>query len=238
VKLIPVVDLLNGEVVHARKGQRSHYLPLQSSLCQGSQPETVVGALLGLYPFRTLYIADLDAIQRRGSHADAIARIRRRFPRLELWVDSGIGDEATLQRWIDAGLGTPVLGSESLVDAKFMIEARQRCRDVPPVLSMDFRGDSFQGPAELLSDPQTCWPHRVLAMNLARVGSDIGPDLGLIARLTGLAPDRAVYAAGGLRSATDLEQVSRAGGAGALLASALHDGRLGPAELRRFDTLD
>jgi phosphoribosylformimino-5-aminoimidazole carboxamide ribotide isomerase len=71
VKLIPVVDLLNGEVVHARKGQRSHYLPLQSSLCQGTQPETVVGALLDLYPFRTLYIADLDAIQRRGSHADA-----------------------------------------------------------------------------------------------------------------------------------------------------------------------
>ena len=132
MKLIPVVDLLNGEVVHARKGQRSHYLPLQSSLCQGAQPETVVGALLDLYPFRTLYIADLDAIQRRGSHADAIARIRRRFPRLELWVDSGIGDEPTLQRWIDAGLGTPVLGSESLVDAKFMIEARQRCRELVP----------------------------------------------------------------------------------------------------------
>ena len=49
---------------------------------------------------------------------------------------------------------------------------------------MDFRGDSFQGPLELLSDPQTCWPQQVLAMNLARVGSDIGPDLGLIARLT------------------------------------------------------
>src|SRR5215471_11081379 len=76
LELIPVVDLLGGQVVHARKGQRSHYLPLESGLCGGSEPETIVGALLDLHPFQTLYIADLDAIQRRGSHVDAIRRIR------------------------------------------------------------------------------------------------------------------------------------------------------------------
>lgn len=236
LQLIPVVDLLSGAVVHARKGQRSHYLPLESSLCQDALPETVVSALLGLYPFRTLYIADLDAIQRRGSHADAIARIHRLFPHLELWVDCGIADAWGLQAWIDAGLGIPVIGSESLADAEFMPEALQRCRQLPPVLSLDFKGDSLQGPAALLSDPKTYWPHRVLAMNLARVGSDTGPDLALIARLIALAPDRAVFAAGGVRSGADLERVARAGAAGALLASALHNGRLGAGELARFDS--
>jgi phosphoribosylformimino-5-aminoimidazole carboxamide ribotide isomerase len=235
LKLIPVIDLLGGHVVHARRGQRSQYLPLRSSLCEGSRPETVVGALLDLHPFHALYIADLDAIQRRGQHADAIAGIRRRFPSLELWVDSGIGDGKTLQDWIDSGLGTPVIGSESLVDPKFMIEVQQRCRRALPVLSLDFRGETFQGPTELLSDPDAYWPHQVLAMNLARVGSGSGPDLALIERLMALAPDRAVYAAGGIGSAADLEQVARAGAAGALLASALHDRRLGKVELARFD---
>jgi phosphoribosylformimino-5-aminoimidazole carboxamide ribotide isomerase len=236
LQLIPVVDLLSGAVVHARKGERSHYLPLRSSLCQGALPETVVAALLDLYPFRTLYIADLDAIQRRGSHVDTIERIRRGFPDLELWVDSGIADAWALQEWLDAGLGIPVIGSESVADAEFMLEVLQRSRQHPPVLSLDFRGDSFQGPAALLSDPGAHWPRRVLAMNLTRVGSDSGPDLALIARLIALAPDRAVFAAGGVRSAADLEQVARVGGAGALLASALHDGRLGAAELARLDS--
>jgi phosphoribosylformimino-5-aminoimidazole carboxamide ribotide isomerase len=235
VRLIPVIDLLGGHVVHARKGQRAQYLPLKSALCEGSQPATVVGALLGLHPFGTLYIADLDAIQRRGSNADAIAGIRRRFPQLELWVDAGIGDETALQDWIDAGLGVPVIGSESLDAARFILTARERSRHFPPVLSLDFMGDSFKGPAELLSDPSTYWPSRLLAMNLARVGSDSGPDFGLIERLAAAAADKEVYCAGGVRNVADLYQVEHAGGVGALLASALHDRRITPADLARWD---
>ena len=190
----------------------------------------MVGALLEVYPFRTLYIADLDAIQRRGSHTETITRIRRRFPHVELWVDSGIADAWALQAWLDSGLGIPVIGSESVADANFMLEALQRSRAFAPVLSLDFRGASFQGPAALLSDPATNWPRRVLAMNLARVGSDSGPDLALIARLIALAPDRDVFAAGGIRSAADLEQVARAGGAGALLATARRAGPISGAD--------
>ena len=236
MELIPVVDLLGGQVVHARKGQRSHYLPLRSGLCEGSQPETIVGALLALHPFRTLYIADLDAIQRCGSHADAIARIRRRFPALDLWVDAGIGDERTLQHWIDARLGVPVIGSETMADAQLIVAAQQRCRPRSPILSLDFMGDSFQGPAELLSSPTDYWPQQILAMNLARVGSELGPDLGLISSLMAAAPDRKVYAAGGVRSVADLEDLRRIGAAGALIASALHDGRLDREQLARVTT--
>jgi len=236
LELIPVVDLLGGQVVHARKGQRSHYLPLRSGLCEGSQPETIVGALLALHPFRTLYIADLDAIQRRGSHADAIARIRRSFPALELWVDAGVGDEQTLERWIDARLGMPVIGSETMTDPRLIVTAQERCRPGSPILSLDFMGDSFQGPAELLSRAADYWPGRILAMNLARVGSELGPDLALIRRLMAAAPGRKVYAAGGVRGIADLEDLRRIGAAGALIASALHDGRLGRAQLTQITT--
>lgn len=234
LELIPVIDLLGGQVVHARKGQRSHYLPLQSGLCQGSEPETIVGALLDLHPFRTLYIADLDVIQRRGSNADVITGIRKRFPRLALWVDAGIGDEQALQAWIDARLGVPIIGSETMTDARLMIFAQKLCRPRSPILSLDFMGDSFKGPAELLSRPAEFWPSQILAMNLARVGSDLGPDLELISRLMAMAPGCSVYAAGGVRGAADLKDLQRIGAAGALIASALHDGRLGSAQIAEF----
>lgn len=222
-------------VVHAREGRRAEYRPVQSRLCEGADAETVVDALLRLHPFRSLYVADLDSIQRLGSNLDTLKRIRRCFPHLDLWVDSGTADERGLDAWLRADIGRAVIGSETLLEAEFMSLARKRCGDLSPVLSLDFIAEEFKGPEALLADPGRYWPERVLAMNLRRVGSDVGPDLALIATLAAMAPACEVYAAGGVRSVEDLERVAVAGAAGALIATALHDGRLGPSELSRFD---
>ena len=50
------------------------------------------------------------------------------------------------------------------------------------VLSLDFRGDAFQGPQEILAEP-ALWPQRVIVMTLARVGSGAGPDLERLAAI-------------------------------------------------------
>jgi phosphoribosylformimino-5-aminoimidazole carboxamide ribotide isomerase len=56
----------------------------------------------------------------------------------------------------------------------------------------------------------------------------------LIAMLAARQPACRIYAAGGVRCVEDLQNVKAAGAAGALLATALHDGRIGPAELCAF----
>ena len=230
--LIPVIDLLHGQVVHAREGRRAEYAPIQSNLCKGADPETIMAALLRLHPFQTFYFADLDAIQRLGSNHEVLDRLHDRFPDIEFWVDAGIADEATLRRWVAAGLGRTVIGSESLNNADFMILARDK--DPAAVLSLDFLGEEFRGPQSLLSNPELYWPQRVLAMNLQRVGSSKGPDFALIIELARRVPRCQVYAAGGVRSVQDLEQVAASGAAGALIASALHDGRIGSNELKQY----
>lgn len=232
--LIPVIDLKGGMVVHAREGRREEYLPVRSRLSPGAEPSNIVNSLLALHPFQTLYIADLDAIQRRGDNMESIRAIHRNFPELELWADTGIGDEIALAHWLDAGLGCPVIGSESLLDADFLSMVRERCQAPSLVLSLDYQGDDFKGPPLLLEYPERYWPQRVLAMNLHRVGSDKGPDLALIVELAGRVPGCQVFAAGGVRSIEDLQQVKAAGAAGALLATALHDGRIGPSHLAQF----
>jgi phosphoribosylformimino-5-aminoimidazole carboxamide ribotide isomerase len=234
LQLIPVIDLKDGMVVHAREGRRAEYAPIQSNLCKGADPETIMAALLRLYPFQAFYLADLDAIQRQGSNFATIKRLRERFPAIELWADAGIADERALSHWLDAKLGRPVIGSESLLDADFVSAIRERCKNPSPVLSLDYQGDDFRGPPALLTHPERYWPERVLAMNLHRVGSDKGPDLALIIELAKRVPGCQVYAAGGVRSVEDLWQVKAAGAAGALLATALHDGRIGSAQLAQF----
>jgi phosphoribosylformimino-5-aminoimidazole carboxamide ribotide isomerase len=46
-----------------------------------------------------------------------------------------------------------------------------------------------------------------------------------------MAAGRRIYAAGGVRDAADLAALARAGIAGALVATALHDGRLRRADI-------
>lgn len=218
-----------GRAVHARRGQRDAYADLVSPLCASPRPEDVVAGLLALHPFDRMYVADLDAIMRRGHHAAALERIRERHPRLELWIDAGIGDDADYTAWRDRSLGRLVLGTETLRDASLPLRCRQRGDE--PVLSLDFRGDTPTGDARLFDDP-TLWPDDVIVMTLARVGSVEGPDVERLASVRERAGDRRIYAAGGVRDAGDLRALHAAGVAGALVATALHTGAVGHGDLQ------
>ena len=183
--------------------------------------------LLAVYPFPTLYVADLDAIERHGDNFPALRRIRAEFPTLQMWVDNGAADLPALDALIDADLGAPVIGSESQRDSALIAAHRDFGRIV---LSLDFRGDAFQGPGEILAEP-ALWPRRIIVMTLARVGSGAGPDLARFAAIRSIAGGREIYAAGGVRDAADLSALKAAGASGALIATALHERRIVAADL-------
>ena len=93
MQAIPVIDLMGGQVVRARMGDRASYRPLDSPISPTSDPIDVLRGLLGIFPFPTLYIADLDAIQGGGNNSQTLRRIRADFPSLQIWVDNGAADE-------------------------------------------------------------------------------------------------------------------------------------------------
>ena len=228
MEAIPVIDLMGGAVVRAQVGDRASYRPLESPLSPTSDPVAVVRGLLTIYPFSTLYVADLDAIERHGDNFPALCRIRAEFPALQMWVDNGAADLAALDALIGADLGIPVIGSESQRDSKLVAQHRGSRRIV---LSLDFRGDAFQGPGEILAEP-ALWPRRIIVMTLARVGSGAGPDLARLAEIRAIARGCEIYAAGGVRDAADLSALKAAGASGALIATALHEGRIVGTDLK------
>jgi phosphoribosylformimino-5-aminoimidazole carboxamide ribotide isomerase len=230
MEVIPVLDLKDGAVVHARMGRRDQYRPIETPLSPTSKPVDVARGLLSLYPFETFYIADLDAIEGNGDNNAALSHLKSEFPGLAFWVDNGVADLARAQRWLDAGLGHLVLGSESQKDGALV---RRLAQDHRVFLSLDYRGDAFAGPAALLDDAQT-WPSRIIVMSLARVGSAIGPDLERLSAFRARAPEKRIYAAGGVRDEFDLAGLARAGIAGALVASSLHNGKLTGAQIARL----
>ena len=233
MEVIPVIDLKDGVVVHARMGMRSAYAPIETPLSPTSRPTDVARGLLSIFPFKKFYVADLNAIENKDNNNAALKRLSLDFPELVFWVDAGIADVHHAQRWFEAGLGHLVLGSETQRDSDLI---RFLCRNNRTILSLDFRGDEFLGPASLLNEANI-WPTNVIVMTLARVGSASGPDMNWLTTIKSRAANRQVYAAGGVRDANDLASLAAAGIAGALVATSLHNGKLTGAQIARLSGL-
>ncbi len=138
----------------------------------------VVAGLLGLFRFRRMYVADLDAIEGIGDHAATLSALAATWPEVEFWVDAGVAGADAARAWLSRGVGCLVLGGESQAD----VAAVEVLRDEPrAILSLDFRGETFLGPPGLLEQPEI-WPARVIAMTLGRVGSRTGPDFSRLAK--------------------------------------------------------
>ncbi len=221
MRIIPVIDLLGGEAVRAVAGRRAEYRPLKTLLAHSSDPCAVAEGLLRLHPFETIYLADLDAIMAQGANDSALAGLAAAFPNVDFWLDRG-----GLAPPADANF-TRVIGSESLSPRS---PAPDLSRESDVVLSLDFDASGFRGPDELEEQP-ALWPQRVIVMTLAQIGGGAGPDLVRLAQVKARAGAREIYAAGGVRGAGDLATLAGLGIAGALVATALHDGRIGSEEL-------
>ncbi len=226
MQIIPVIDLKNGQVVHAKQGQRTHYMPIQSCLSTSSEAHDIVGGLLKLYPFRTIYIADIDAIQGAGSNAPIIAALCQRYPHIHWWVDCGRNiSDTTLNLCM-------VIGSESIPDMREYLDLHEKLHG-DFVLSLDYLNDKPLG-AEELHRTANYWPNKVICMTLNAVGGNQGADLVRIKSLQQLSPSSAIFAAGGVRNVKDLRLLQTHGITGVLVATALHNGIISAQDIAQF----
>jgi phosphoribosylformimino-5-aminoimidazole carboxamide ribotide isomerase len=226
MRIVPVLDLKGGVVVHARRGQRAEYAPLRSPLVDGCEPVAVARALCAVCRTRTLYVADLDALA-GGPVNEAVLTALASVA--EPWVDAGATTADAAAALRRAGVARSVVGTESLGPDEEI--------DPPVVLSVDLRDGRLISPDPQLAGraPSAAVPlaralavRELLVIDLARVGSGSGPPLGAVAELVSALPGVAVYAGGGVRDDGDLRALESAGAVGALVATALHDGRVRP----------
>jgi uncharacterized protein related to proFAR isomerase len=246
MQLLPVMDLLDGQVVRAIAGERANYRPIVSPLAGSAEPRAVMRCLLGMARFPGLYIADLDAITRAGSdrHFGLLTNLCVDLAGMgvtELWLDAGVALWLPELGKVAAANGVglvPVLGSESLADSVALSARISSLAGLDCVLSLDYRNGNFLGPVGLDRRPSE-WSRRVVVMELAAVGVNGGPALERLDQIAttvrdGERADIALYAAGGVRNCGDLRTLAAHGAHGALVASALHDGRIDASSLREF----
>lgn len=223
---------MHGQVVQAIQGQRQSYRAIQSQLTDSHALLDVVAAILQVYPFDCVYIADLNAITRDqtlANHRSLINDAIKAFPHIEWWVDAGLGNVTALEPWLHSAI-RPIIASESMPDIETCQLLRQRATH--SVLSLDYFQDGFHGPEHLEKDT-TLWSQPTIVMSLPNVGANQGPDLE---KLSAIRKNTAtpLYAAGGVRNMQDIRALDKTGAAGVLIASALHQKKISAAELQHF----
>jgi phosphoribosylformimino-5-aminoimidazole carboxamide ribotide isomerase len=216
MKLIPVIDLKNGLVVHAKQGLRDQYQPIKSVLTPNADIYSVLHSFLQLHAFDTFYIADLDAITGQGSHADLIQKVLNDFPKITFWVDAGYQKAQTFPHNY-----LPILGSECFTDENFDELADFKNRFV---LSLDYGAKGEMLGAKKLFTHTELWSENVIIMTLNRVGSSSGVNVDLLVQFKHDYPQENFIAAGGVRNVQDIKQLKIIGIQQVLVASALHSG--------------
>jgi phosphoribosylformimino-5-aminoimidazole carboxamide ribotide isomerase len=229
MRIVPVVDLKGGIVVHARRGQRAEYAPLRSPLVDGCEPVAVARALCAAAQAGTLYVADLDAIAGAPADTETLSALSALA---ELWVDAGATTRERAAALAGTSVTRNVVGTESLPSgAMDDIDAPRR------VLSVDLIDGRLISPRPELAgrEPSAAASlatglgvRELLVIDLLRVGSGSGPPLRAVADLAAALPGLEIYAGGGVRDDDDLRALESAGAAGALVATALHEGRVTP----------
>ena len=251
MRLIGVLDLAGGRAVHARGGVRTRYAPV--GVAAGYQIDGDPVALARTYVDRLglaeLYAADLDAIAARQSpepgasanlpaHTPLIARLATVAP---LWLDAAISSPAHARQALGLGAARVVVGLETLQSFTELSAICTTLGKTPVAFSLDLRGGvpiaprldvSSSQPADLVARAADAGVSAVIVLDVARAGEAIGPDLAMVARVRAYAPETTLVAGGGIRGLEDLVRLAEAGCDGALVATALHDGRLGVEDIR------
>lgn len=231
VLIIPVIDLLNGEVVHAVRGERDNYMPVKSTLAEGSDPLEIAKALIRVTGSNQVYFADLDAILNRGSN-------RGLFPHLKslgisLMVDAGVSDAGSALDVKRAGADKIIIGTETISDIDQLSEITEQIDPDDLVLSIDIKkgmvlsnADDLNGvaPVEAIKRLSGKGITSFIMLTLDLVGSGEGPDTGLLSQARREFPSHTFISGGGVKSPVNLAQLNSAGADGVLVATALHMG--------------
>jgi phosphoribosylformimino-5-aminoimidazole carboxamide ribotide isomerase len=240
LRLIGVIDLLAGRAVHARGGNRDEYEPVRTAAGEviGGDPIALASVYVHQLGLRELYVADLDAIRDSRPLAPVVRSLTTLGARV--WLDAGVQSGDGVARAVDAGAAHVIVALETLPSYHSLSAICHDATAACVAFSLDLRAGSpvIAAGAEIGCEPVDvmasravdCGVDAIVVLDLARVGMRQGPPFGTVEVVRRAVPHVTLVAGGGVRDAGDLARLESLGCDGAVVATALHDGRIDPRQ--------
>ncbi|MEM4888530.1 MAG: HisA/HisF-related TIM barrel protein [Thermosphaera sp.] len=217
IEVIPVLDIMNGLIVHAYAGRREEYKPIKDSLIIDKPDPALALRVFKKMGFKTVYIADLDSIMNKGDNSKVIYEAAELgFKVLADIGRRGVNSKDTAQ--ISFIIGTEYVEYPAEIS---LLSGRSISLDVfdDQVIFANtrVRVDSI---VESFSKLEL---KKVLLIDLSRVGTGKGVNKAIVSKLVKYMPGKLIVG-GGVRNEEDVLELKNLGVTGVLVATAIHKG--------------
>ncbi len=240
-KVIPVLDILNSEAVHAVKGERARYKPLKSKLFNSTNPIEILKVLKHIYKFNEFYIADLDAITRKKPNFELLADLLK-ISRIHILIDPGIVDVKDIQQFSQYEIKKLIIGLETIQSLGVVEKALDILGKKNLIISIDmYKGEILtkakglinKSSLEIINRVESMGIKELILLDLYRVGQKIG---GIPQQYFEIQEsfDGDIYVGGGIKDYKDILSYKQNNFAGILIATALYDGTIDIEKVRKI----
>ena len=249
--VIPVLDLMIGQVVWAKSGQRHLYSPVDSKLVQSSDPITVARAIFNQTGCRWLYLADIDCFAGANPNWSAYQTLIEAG--FKLLIDADWMTEDRIKTVIETFAGSNdvklIISTETLRSLEQFVVFKQLVNaGIDVCFSIDMQGDhvisktpeiAALSPLELVKRAYEQGIRNLIILDLKSVGSGTGISSedsnfdreAFISEIANELTDLRLISGGGVRNDEDCQAFLSAGCQHVLVASAIFDCRITPDEI-------
>ncbi|MFX0055037.1 MAG: HisA/HisF-related TIM barrel protein [Promethearchaeota archaeon] len=227
-EIIPVMDIMAGQVVHGIAGMRDEYRPIESDIVDGSNPMDIADAFKQIFGVDRIYIADLDAIRGVGDNFSLVKNIAE-ATELEIILDGGARSANDIDNLLRTGIQRAIVATETLASQEDLVEIQQMHGN-SIIGSLDLMNGRTLSACQEFSGKDPLAMARILeehgiqnliVLELSLVGTGKGPIHEGLVEICSNSKMR-IIAGGGVRNREDLHELFKVGASAALVATALH----------------
>ena len=238
LRVIPVIDIMQGKVVHAIKGYREEYRPLNSKILETQDPVEVASELKRRFGFDELYVADLDGIMKDEVTLSVLCNICK-TGNLKVMVDAGVNNAAKAQALLSSGVAGIIVGTETLETLEDLLTIVNLSRNVPIIGSIDIKDGKVLSKCRELSSAsppkvaklfKDCGVKQIMLLDISRVGSEAGVKIDIAKSILNKV-SLPLLVGGGVSSLKDIFALRAIGVSGVLVATVLHNAQLNKQEI-------
>ncbi len=245
--IVPVLDLMIGQVVWAKGGDRGCYVPVHSQLTPSADPLDVAKAIYNQTGCDCLYLANIDSFAGGTPISDVYTELTDAG--FSLWIDADWMNSLSSDERVDQILSLAqhpgirlVFSTETLSswDEFSVIEGLVKS-GLKPIFSLDLQDgkviaktEELAGatPLEMVTRAWQVGVRDLIVLDLRNVGTGGGGTTEeLVREIIHELPDARIVSGGGIRDREDAQKLLTAGCQNVLAASAIHDCRFTPDDV-------
>jgi len=219
-ELIPVIDIKDSVAVAGVGGDRKNYKPLQSIFSKKAGDALGIAKAL---PFKRVYIADLDAIEKREPNTELIKKICKVK---EVIIDIGIKNETDFD-YFNEIQAVPIIGTETAENQNVIEKASENFKEF--FVSIDIKNNVVlskflpEKPLEAYREIVELGAEEIIFLNISAVGT-MTFNFHFIDELSRIkAKGTEIFLGGGIKK-EDIKELKKKKVDGILVGKALHSG--------------